>query len=274
MKRYAKDYTIEELMATVISREMRSARNGFIGTGTGGRTYTLAVGIPLAGMSLARMTSNPNLSILFSYKVNPVIEEMPSPDSLTSPHELMNWRCEANLAYDAIFMMAMRGEIDTGFGSAAQIDKFGNANIVVIGDYRKPKVRLIGPIFQTEHFALFGREILLMDHERRNFVEKVDFISGVGYLEGGDSRRRAGLKRGGPDKIVTNLAVLGFDEKTGRVKVLSLHHGVEASEVQKNTGFELVIPRDVPETEPPTVDEVGLLRTKVDPRRIMLGTYY
>jgi len=271
MKRYAKDYTIEELMATIISREMKKSRNGFIGTGTGGRTYTLAVGIPLAGMSLTRMTTNPDMAILFSYKVNPVIEEMPSPDSLTSPHELMNWRCEANLAYDAIFMMAMRGEIDVGFGSAAQIDKFGNANIVAIGNYKKPKIRLIGCIFQTEHFALFNREILLLDHERRNFVEKVDFISGVGYLEGGDSRREAGLRRGGPDKIITNLAVLGFDEKTKRVKVVSLHPGVKPKMVQENTGFELAIPRDVPRTEPPTVEEVELLRTKIDPRHIMLG---
>jgi len=271
MKQNAKSYTIEELMATVVSREMRGSRNGFIGTGTGGRTYTLAVGIPLAGMSLARLTHNPDLAVLFSYKVNPVIEEMPSPDSLTSPHELMNWRCEANMAYDTIFLMAMRSEIDVGFGSAAQIDKFGNANIVAIGNYQKPKVRLIGPIFQTEHFALFNREILLIDHDKRNFVEKVDFISGVGYLEGGDSRRKAGLKRGGPDKIITNLAVLGFDEKTRRVKVLSLHPGVAVSEVQKNTGFELVIPPNVPQTEPPTVEEVELLRTKIDPRRIMLG---
>lgn len=263
-------YNLEELMAVAISRDLKDGEIGFVGTGTGGRAFTLVVGVPLVAMGLAQLTHAPNLTAMIGQYVNPKIDEVPETPSLASVCEMLRWKCEARIHPRDIFDLARRGGIDVGFGSAAQVDKYGNANIVVIGDYHRPKVRFMGCILQTEHFAIFNREILLMDHERRRFVEKVDFVSGVGYLTGGDSRRRTGLKRGGPSMIVTNLAILSFDEGTRRMTLTSVHPGVSLGEVERETGFELLVPDRVHETPPPTEEEIRLIRTKIDPRGVLI----
>ncbi len=264
------EYALEELMTVAISHDLKDGEIGFVGTGTGGRSFTLVVGIPLVAMGLAQLTHAPNLIPMLGQFINPKLDEVPSTESLASVCELLRWRCEARIHPRDIFDMARRGRIDVGFGSAAQIDKYGNGNIVVIGDYYKPKVRFMGSILQTEHFSMFKREILLMDHERRRFVEKVDFVSGVGYLDGPGARERAGLKRGGPSKIVTNLAILGFDPTTKRVRLESIHPGVSVDEVKKETGFDLVLPPKPPVTPAPTYEELRLIRSKIDPRGVLV----
>jgi glutaconate CoA-transferase subunit B len=110
----------------------------------------------------------------------------------------------------------------------------------------------------------------MIDHERRNFVEKVDFISGVGYLDGPGARERVGLKRGGPCKVVTNMAILGFDPTTKRMRVESVHPDFTIDDVRKNTGFDLLTPDPVPQTPPPTVEEVRLIREKIDPKGVLI----
>ena len=109
--------------------------------------------------------------------------------------------------------------------------------------------------------------IVAMKHEKRRFVERVDFVTSPGYLAGGDSRRRAGLIAGGMFRVVTDLGLLGFDERTKRMRLLALHPGVTAEEVQANTGFELLIAADLPVTEPPTKNELAVLR-HLDPDRL------
>lgn len=164
-----------------------------------------------------------------------------------------------------------RGDIDVGFGSAAQVDKYGNCNIVCIGDYHKPKIRLIGPINQPGHFALFGREIVVLDHEKRNFVDKVDFISGVGYLDGPGAREKLGLIGKGPCLILTDKAIFDFDPKIKLVRLKSIHPGASLDWVIKNTGFTHdYIPTHVPETPAPTDEETRLLREVIDPRGVLL----
>jgi glutaconate CoA-transferase subunit B len=266
---YAKEYTTNELMAVVISRNMRNGDRGLTGMATGGRAGVLAVGIPMVGMALAQMTHAPHSSILYgAYIINPEVEKCPTLFE-TGPG-LSAWRAEARLTDWYIYAQAQRGEVTVGFSSVAQVDKYGNVNIVAIGDYDKPKVRLVGNIYQTEHYTLHRREILVMDHERRNFVEKVDYITGPGYIDGPGARERAGLRWGGPCLCVTNLAVLGFDEKTKRMKLESVHPGVSVDRVKENTGFELITPDQVPETDPPTVEQIDLIRTKIDPQAILI----
>ena len=266
MSRYATDYTIDELMAVVISRNVKDGEKGLTGMATGGRTGVLAVGIPIVGMGLAQLTHAPNAVIMYGgYIINPKLEEITS--LFETGHGTAYWQADAKIHTEHLFSIACNGEIDFGFSSGAQIDKFGNLNITSIGaDYFHPKVRLVGNIFQTEHYTLHKREIQVMDHERRSFVEKVDFITAPGYLDGVGAREKVGLKHGGPCMCVTNLAVLGYDEVTKRMKLQSVHPGISIEKVKENTVFELIIPGEVPETEPPTVDEMQLIRCKIDPQ--------
>ena len=271
MVEYARRCTTEEVMAAAISKELKDGEVGFTGLATGTRTATLIVGIPLVAMGLAQQTHAPNFTIMCAgWLLNPKLDEIPTIES-EFDCRLLSWTCEARICDDEnIVYMARRGDIDVGFCSAAQIDKYGNTNSVSIGEYRKPKVRLVGAIFQTEHMSIFNREIVMIDQERRNFVERVDFISGVGYLDGPGARERVGLKRGGPCKVVTNMAILGFDPITKRMRVESVHPGFTIEDVRKNTGFELLAPDPVPQTSPPTAEEVRLIREKIDPRGVLI----
>ncbi|MCL4664809.1 hypothetical protein L0Z14_28285 [Burkholderia multivorans] len=122
-----------------------------------------------------------------------------------------------------------------GFSSAVQVDRVGNINSVCIGDHDKPKVRLVGPILQPEHMTLFGREYVMMPHhDRRNFVENVDYVSGVGYPGGLAGRRELGLMSGGPCMVVTPKCIFDFDRQAGRMKVASIHAGRERGRVAQS----------------------------------------
>ena len=161
---------------------------------------------------------------------------------------------------------AARGFVDYGFLGGAQIDPYGNLNTSVIGPYDRPKVRLPGPGGGNEVGSLCWKTIILMKHERRRFVEKVDFITTPGYLTGPGAREAAGLPEGtGPYRVITDLAVMGFDEETLRMKVLSLHPGVSREMVEERTGFELLWSENLTETPPPTPDELEILREEIDP---------
>jgi len=112
----------------------------------------------------------------------------------------------------------------------------------------------------------------LMRQDTRKFVEKLDFLTTPGYLDGHDARERAGLPRNtGPYRVITQLGVMGFSEETKRMKLVSAHPGVAVEEIVKNTGFKLIIPEKVPVTSPPTSVELQLLREELDPGRIVIG---
>ena len=167
--------------------------------------------------------------------------------------------------------MQDRGEVDVGFGSAAQVDKYGNCNTSVIGDYHKPKIRLIGAINLPLHFSQFKREIIVVKHSKRTFVDKVDFISAVGYLDGPGTREEAGLVRGGPCMILTDKCIFDFDPDTKLVRLKSIHPGVSLDDIIENTGYTHdYIPKEVPETPLPTDEEIRLIREVIDPRGLLI----
>jgi len=182
------DYTINELMVVATARELRDGELGFIGVGTDGRAFTLAVGIPMAAARLAQRTHAPNFTIFWNNLLSPELEQMPP--RLTQ-HYLTRWPS----SYQPVSCvdkndMLSKGRFDVSFDSAPQIDRYGNMNITAIGDYKKPKVRLVGCLAQPDHFAFIKRPIIITDLKKRTFVEKVDFITSVGYLDGGDSREK------------------------------------------------------------------------------------
>ncbi len=261
-----------EIMAAAISRELNDYENWFIGLATGETTILLLARVPLTGMALAQHTHAPNsFMVVTGVLLNPVVSEIPTGMESEFGTVFRDWRCECWNNSLISPTSAARGEIDVGFGSAAQVDKYGNCNIVCIGDYHRPKVRLIGPINQPGHFALFGREFIVVEHEKRNFVDRVDFISGVGYLDGPGARERLGLTGGGPCVIFTDKAIFDFDSETKLARLKSIHPGVSLDEVIENTGFTHdYIPDKVPETPLPTEEEVKLIREVIDPRGVLL----
>jgi len=168
------------------------------------------------------------------------------------------------LSITDILLLQQRGYVDYGFLGGAQIDQYGNLNSSFIGDPDNPKVRLPGTGGANDIASLASKILVSMHHEKKRFVEKVDFNTTPGFLRGGDSREKAGLTVGGTYKVITHLGVFSFDEKSRRMRLDALHPGARVEEVVERTGFELLIPKEVPHTDPPTEDELRILR-ELDP---------
>jgi len=167
---------------------------------------------------------------------------------------------------------AQLGYMDYGFLGAAQIDPYGNINTTVIGSHDGPKARLPGSGGANDVGSLCWRTIILMQQDTRRFVEKVDFITTPGYLTGPGAREKAGLPANtGPYRVVTQLGIMGFDEKSKRMKLLSVHPSVTVEQVKANVGFDLIIRDKVTVTEPPTEKELKILRTEIDPAGMVIG---
>ncbi|HSB80241.1 MAG TPA: CoA-transferase [Candidatus Methylomirabilis sp.] len=260
------DYTLEELMACAISRELRDGQLGFIGLGTGGRAFIYAVGVPSVAIELAHRRGIDFIA-QYGVKLEPRIPEAPA---CFTDANLLAWPCRAMILVEDCLDMFRRGMMDWGFVSGAQIDPYGNLNAVCIGDQAHPKVRLVGPIAQTDHCAHAKHTMIIVPHDRRVFVPKVDFISGLGFGDGPGYRERYRHHGGGPAMVVTNLAILDFHPETKRMRVQSLHPGVTPQQVAANTGFALEFPDPLAVTPAPTAEEVGWIRNEIDPRGLWL----
>lgn len=171
-----------------------------------------------------------------------------------------------------VMAAAQAGYIDYGFVGAAAIDAYGNLNTTVIGDWDKPKVRLPGSGGANDLGSFCWRTLYIMRNQsQRTFVNKLDFITTPGWLDGPGARERAGLPADcGPYRVITQLGVYGFDEQTKRLTLLSLHPGITVDDVQANSEFQILIPDHVAVTEPPTGEEQRILR-EIDPSGMVLG---
>ena len=247
-----------ELMVVAASRILENGASVGVGTGA-----------PLAASMLAQKMQAPDLVIMFEAGgISPQLPTMPISvgDSRTFYRAVMaSGMCE-------IMETCQRGMVDYTFLGGAQIDMYGNLNSTVIGDWKKPKVRFPGSGGAND-FASFCWSILVITpQDARRFVEKVSFITSPGYLDGPGARERAGLPANtGPYKVITNMAVLGYDEKTKRMRVESIHQGLAFEDVQKNCGFPLLKAEKIVVTPAPTADELRILRTEVDPNRYIIG---
>ena len=172
-----------------------------------------------------------------------------------------------------IMETCQRGMMDFTFLGGAQIDAYGNLNSTMIGtDYAHPKVRFPGSGGANDLASLCWRMLVVTNHDRRRFVPKLDFITTPGYLTGPGAREAAGLPAGtGPYRVITDLAVLGYHERTKRMEVLSLHPGITLAQVQEATGFDIGTREPLSTTTPPSELELRILRDEVDPLRYVLG---
>lgn len=251
-------YNAMELMICAASRLLEDGASVGVGTGA-----------PCAAAMLAQKTHAPELLVAFEAGgLAPVLPAMPISvgDSRTTHRALM-----ATSMCD-IMETCQRGMMDYAFLGGAQIDAYGNLNSTVIGDYQRPSVRFPGSGGANDFASFCWRTLIITQHDRRRFVEKVDFLTTPGYLTGPGAREAAGLpKGGGPYRVITDLAVLSFSEKTCRMQVESLHPGVTFEQVRENTGFDLGGIVHVPETVPPTKEELRVLREEVDPNGVIIG---
>src|SRR2546429_3928090 len=233
-----------------------------------GQVVFAGVGIPLRAATLAQGTHCPGLTILFEGGViGPTIEPGKLPPSTNE--QRCTVRANMVLSSTDVLLLLQRGYVDVGFMGGAQIDQYGNLNSSFIGDPAKPKTRLPGTGGGND-IASLAQMIVAMKHEKRRFVEHVDFITSPGYLRGSDTRRASGLLAGGTFRVVTDLAVFGFDADERRMQVISLNPGVSREELQDNTGFVLAFAPHLGVTEPPTDQELELLR-ELDPDRLYTG---
>jgi glutaconate CoA-transferase subunit B len=235
-----------------------------------GKTAAVGTGVPCAAAMLAQRTCAPHLVVLFEAGgVAPQLPTMPISvgDSRTFYRGVM-----ATSMCD-IMETCQRGLIDYTFLGGAQIDAYGNLNSTMIGrDYAHPKVRLPGSGGANDLASLCWRILVVTIHDRRRFVERLDFLTTPGFLTGPGAREAAGLPPGtGPYRVITDLAVMGYHDQTKRMEVLSLHPGVSLEKVREATGFELHVHEPLAVTRPPTEEELHILREEVDPHRYCIG---
>jgi glutaconate CoA-transferase subunit B len=247
-------YSWAELMAVSMSRLVKDGDLGGVGA---------SAHIPLAGLRLAQLTHAPNLGILCggSGGLNPTNEWLT--ESSSDYRNLVT--ADFRYSLEDVVDMELAGRFDFAFVGGMQVDKFGNANMSVIGPWDSPKVRgpgTVGVIF----LGTFRRSFLYTQHHTpKILVDKVDFVSGAGWMDGGTSREET-YRNGtsGPEFVFTPLGVFDFEETSKHMRIKSLHPGVTVDQVQAATGFELLVPDDVPTTGEPTAVELDLLRSRID----------
>jgi glutaconate CoA-transferase subunit B len=252
----ALQYTSAELMCVNAANLLRDGDVVFVG-----------VGLPNLACNLARRTHAPNLQMIYEAGV---IGARPSrlPLSIGDP-TLVSGASSVCGMFDIFSNYLQRGNVDVGFLGGAQIDRFGNINATVIGDYANPKVRLPGSGGSQEMAGWANRCYVITPHQKRRFPEKVDFCTSAGYLSGRPEREASGVRGGGPLVVVTNLGLLEPDA-SGELTLTALHPGCTVEQVLENTGWNIKIAGNLKATSPVLETELTLLREELDPEGFYL----
>jgi glutaconate CoA-transferase subunit B len=241
------EYSTAEMMAVAAARTLKNEDVCFVG-----------IGAPSLACNLARLTHAPNLTLIYE---SGTIGARPAALPLSIGDPELCATALTTVSVPEMFQYWLQGgRISIGFLGGAQLDRFGNINSTVIGDYAQPKVRLPGGGGAPEIASLCGQVYIVMRQTRRSFVEQVDFITSFGYGEGGDHRRRLGLRTQGPTLVVTDLCLMRPDPETKELLVTSIHPHVTRDEIIQQTGWPIHFAATVEETLAPTKDELAALR--------------
>ena len=241
-------YAPDEMMAVAAARGLSGDDVCFVG-----------IGLPSEACNLARLTHAPDIALIYesgTIAARPRVLPLSIGDG-----EL----CETALTTVPVPEMfrywLQGGRVTVGFLGAAQLDRFGNLNTTVIGDYAAPKIRLPGGGGAPEIASCCGRILIILRHSKRAFVEKPDFVTSFGHGAGGkNARRELGLSTAGPARIITDLCILEPHPETREFVVVSLHPGVSRGRVAENTGWKIRFAGSVSETPPPAAEELRALR--------------
>src|SRR5512142_1918722 len=221
-----RDYSADEMMAAVAARELRDGEVVFVG-----------IGLPNLACNLARATHAPNLVLIYeSGAVGAVPERLPV--SIGDPALVTGSLMVCGMA-DVFQCFLQNGRIEVGFLGGAQVDRWGNINTTVIGEYAHPKVRLPGSGGATEIAAHARRTLVMAKLDPRAFPAQVDFLTSPGHRCHGVSRDALGLPGAGPVKVITDKAVLEADPATGELMLIAIYPGVTPDEVRAGVGWPL-----------------------------------
>ncbi len=252
-------HTPAELMVTAAAREIRDGEVVFVG-----------MRLPLLAFQLARSTHAPNAVGVYELGI---IRDTPAPEPILTMGDLPNLYGAQWLADTGdVMALLQQGAVDLSFFGGAQVDRFGNLNTSYIGGVEPGKIetRLPGSGGACDLACLAKRHIIIMAHERRRFVPRVDYITSPGYGDGPGWREKVGLPRGGPAAIITTLSILRFHPETLEMILASLHPGVAVEQVLEYTGWPLAVAPDLTQTPEPTGEELQILR-RFDPKGFWTG---
>ncbi len=245
-------WTKSEMMIVASARQLEGERVCFVG-----------IGLPNIVCNLAKRTVAPDLDLVYEAGV---FGAAPArlPLSIGDP-TLVSGSTAVTSMFELFAYYLQAGLVDVGFLGAAQIDRFGNINTTVIGDYEKPKVRLPGSGGACE-IAINARKVfVIMRQGTRSFVDRLDFRTSPGHSGDPEHDRGRGWWGSGPTSVVTDLGAYAFDDETGEMTLVSLHPGVTLGEVHENMAWEVKVASDLGETTPPTEEELRLIREELDP---------
>ena len=245
-------YTASEMMIAVAARKLAGARTVFVG-----------VGLPNIACNLARANVAPDLELIYESGVYGARPER-LPLSIGDPTLVSGAVSVVSMA-DLFGLYLQRGLVEVALLGGAQIDRYGNLNSTVIGDYRKPKTRLPGSGGACEIATNAQRTFMIMRLKRRAFVQKLDFCTSPGHLTGGDSRMRLGLPGGGPELVISDKAILNFTNPEREMQLTALYPGVTAEDVQTEVGWSLRMAEKIDRVPAPTDEELRLIREELDP---------
>jgi glutaconate CoA-transferase, subunit B len=246
------EYTSTEMMVIAAARALKGVRTVFVG-----------VGMPNVACNLARLTVAPEMELIYE---SGVYGARPArlPLSIGDPTLVTGATSVVSMA-DLFGLYLQGGHIDVAFLGGAQVDRFGNLNTTVIGDYLHPKVRLPGSGGAAEIAINAGRVFHMIRLSRRSFVQRLDFVTSPGHMSAALSRDETGLRGRGPQLVVTDMALFDFENPEHEMQLISLHAGVSVDQVRAEVGWELGTHGQVAETPSPTVQELRMLREDLDP---------
>ena len=245
-------YTASEMMIIIAARVLKGARTVFVG-----------VGLPNIACNLARHTVAPDMELIYESGVYGARPER-LPLSIGDPTLVSGALSVVSMA-DLFGLYLQRGLVEIALLGGAQVDRYGNLNSTVIGDYAKPKTRLPGSGGACEIATNAQRTFMIMRLKRRAFVEKLDFVTSPGHLTGGDSRAQLGLPGGGPELMITDKGILNFDNSQREMQLSALYPGVSVDEVKAEVGWSLRLAGRMEEVDPPSAEELRLIREELDP---------
>lgn len=251
------DFTAAELMAVAGARELED-----------GQVVAVGIGLPMAAAFLAKRTHAPHMTVLFELGV---IDSEPVHTGVGLADPRVWYRATFMSSFiDILGSILHHGRVDVGFLGGLEIDPYGNLNTTLVEDPRGGFRHMVGSGGANDIASSAKRTICIMRQEERKFRESISFITSPGYGTGGNSREKAGLK-GGPSRVITDKAVFGFHPETRRMMLLSIHPGNNLDDVLSTMGFQPVIPREISVTEPPTAEQLRLIREVIDPERMYLA---
>ena len=244
-------YTMQELMVVVGAREIREDDVVFVG-----------MRLPLLAFQLAKATHAPHAIGIFE---NGILRDKPAGDALYTMGDAPNTEGAIwTTSMMDIMALLQNGRVSLGFIGGAEVDRFGNINTTYIGGREKVQIRLPGSGGGSDIASLAKRFVIIMNHEKRRFVERVSYITSPGFGDGRDWRERNGLKGGGPCAVITTKGILRFDSETKEMILDSIYPGVTVEEVLENTGWDLKWLPKIIKTKPPIRSELRMIR-KYDP---------